>query len=150
MIAEVRVLGRVLDQITEQIRGKPQAISGGLLLGSRMGPTVIERALPCPNVGDDGSYAIAPQVLVNVRRSLGEGAVTLLGEYRGRGSWVGSVGSVGSADDEPGAGALRLEVVADAEDCSWKLHLLESGAGTIELPAEVIRPEPRLLAACPE
>lgn len=145
MIGDVRILGRVLDQIADQVRGRPLGLSGGLLLGRTEGRTFIERALPCPNVGGPGVYAIDPKVLVNVRRSLGAGEITILGTYRGS-----SDGAFGSTEEEAAAGSLRLDIVADAEDCSWTLHLLESGKGEVELPAEVVRPEPRLLAACPE
>lgn len=149
---EVRILGRVLDQIGEQVRERPQRIAGGLLLGRSEGGAFVERALPCPNVGGADDFAIDPQVIVNVRRSLNGGGMVVLGTYRGLPDGAGDFnGRLGTVPTDATAGPFRLDVVAEMEGSNhWTLHLLERSEGATEVPVRVVRPAARRLVTCPE
>ena len=125
---------------------------GGLLIGRIDEGALIEKALPCPNLlrTEDG-YAIDPQIVVNVRRSLNGAGSTILGGYRASSGVVGwepvaTLGQEGSADP---IGPFQLEVVVADDAVIHALRSLGKEAGP-EVPVRIIRPSAQSLVACPE
>jgi hypothetical protein len=149
---EARMLGRVLDQIADHARSGRRNAMGGLLIGRIDGGAFIEKALPCPNLlrAEEG-YAIDPQIVENVRRSLNGAVTTILGGYRasvkeGAHTPLATLGVAGSA--EP-VGPLQLEVVVAEGSVTHALRTLATSVGT-EVPVRIIRPSTQRLVTCPE
>lgn len=153
MRGEARILERVLDQIADHVRSGRRNAMGGLLIGRIQEGAFIEKALPCPNLlRSEVGYAIDPQIVVNVRRSLNGAGSVILGGYRassGAGGYepLATLGLAGSADP---VGPYQLEVVVEADAVNHALSTLEGPATRTEVPVRIVRPVPQRLVACPE
>jgi hypothetical protein len=150
---EARILGRVLDQIVEHVRSGRRNAMGGLLIGRLQDGAFIEKALPCPNLlRSEDDYAIDPQIVVNVHRSLNGAGTLILGGYRGSsdGGGYAPLGTLGLAGSAEPLGPFQLEVVVAADAVSHALRAQVESATRVEVPVRVIRPVPQRLVACPE
>lgn len=151
---EVRLLGRVLDQLEEQIRVARSDTVGGLLLGRTGESLWIEKLLPCRNTAVGGAassrFEIDPRVVTNVERSLEGKPMSILGIYHG---------SARAENDIAG----RLEPSWIEEGPLWlfarsngsgmrppRILRRDAGLAGAEVAIEVIRPVVRSPVLCPE
>lgn len=150
-MTRIRLLGRVLHQLEEQVTGRTEDEFVGLLLGTDAPEGVwIERVLPCRPGSVTGSAAlIDPKVVENVRRSLAGRPLKIVGVYRLAGSASEKVAELVGRTVEEGDGLVLTGQLTNRALNDLRVWSREQG-GVRQRKLEVVRPVARPVAACPD